>query len=327
MQLIVSHNKSNKHKIAIIAIVCILIAAIGVAIWHAIDEQNKLIWEEEHIDYPLHFEISAEGYDPATSSPIPIHIEGTDFENTAIAKDVLIGANGCDPVKLMRGTYSISVLSSPFLSDGRVFEFDKDAITTIEIMKPENEVAVSSNQENSSASDATVSITLSPLPASALTEDMINNTADRLSILGYDADAINKYKNVAFTTMKSEQLKAEMAAAKKRFSSSLAKLNAALEEDPRCVGTQMEMNEVSSEYRQKYDALVEDIYTYLQKTLPNDKVAKLNSSQAEWENRKEAAIIEAGNETAGGTIRPLAMNSTASEFDKERIQELLGYLN
>lgn len=327
MQLAVSHNKSNKTKITIIVIVCILLAAVGVTVWQAIDQQNKIIWEEEHLEYPLHFDIAAQGYDPATSSPIPIHIEGTDFENTSIAKDVLIGADGCEPVKLMRGTYSISVLASPFLSDGSMFEFDNNAITTVEIEKPDIGEAASSNQESNSISYITAPISLSPLPTAALTEDVIDHTADQLSALGYDVEAINKYKNAALSTMKSEQLKAELAAAKKRFSSSLAKLNATSKEDPRYAGTQSEMNEASNEYRQKYDALVEDIYVYLQKTLPNDKVTNLKSNQAQWEKRKDAAVEEEGNITAGGTIRPLAMHSTAITFDKERIQELLEYMN
>lgn len=327
MQSAVSHNKSNKTKITIIVIVCILLAAIGVVIWHAIDQQNKIIWEEEHLEYPLHFDIAAQGYDPTTSSPIPIHIEGTDFENASIAKDVLIGADGCEPVKLMRGTYSISVLASPFLSDGSMFEFDNNAITTVEIEKPDIGEAASSNQESNSISYITAPISLSPLPTAALTEDVIDHTADQLSALGYDVEAINKYKNAALSTMKSEQLKAELAAAKKRFSSSLAKLDATSKEDPRYAGTQSEMNEAYSEYRQKYDALVEDIYAYLQKTLPNDKVTNLKSNQVQWENKKDAAVEEEGNITAGGTIRPSAMHSTAITFDKERIQELLEYMN
>lgn len=327
MQSAVSHSKFNKTKITIIVIVCILLAVIGVVIWHAINQQNKIIWEEEHLEYPLHFDIAAQGYDPTTSSPIPIHIEGTDFENAPIAKDALIGADGCDSVKLMRGTYSISVLASPFLSDGSMFEFDNNAITTVEIVKPDIEEATSLNQESNSISYATVPISLSPLPAAALTEDVINHSIDQLSALDYDVEAINKYKNTALSTMKSEQLKAELAATKKRFTSSLAKLNATSKEDPRYAGTQSEMNEASTEYRQKYDALVKDIYVYLQKTLPNDKVANLKSNQAQWENKKDAAVEEEGNLTAGGTIRPTAMHLTAIKYDKERIQELLGYMD
>lgn len=327
MQPAVSHNKSNKTKITIIVIVCILLAAVGVTIWQAIDQQNKIIWEEEHIEYPLHFDISAQGYDPATSSPIPIHIEGTDFENTSIVKNVLIGADGCELVKLMRGTYSISVISSPFLADGNVFDFDSDAITTIEIVKPDIDETASSNQDNNSIPYTIVPINLSPLPAAALTEDVINHTADQLSALGYDVEAINKYKNAALSTMKSEQLKAELAAAKKRFSSSLTELNTSLGEDPRTGGNQMEMNEVSLEYREKYDALVENIYAYLLEVLPSNKVINLKGTQIEWEKQKEAAIAEVGNQTFGGTIRPLEMHSAAIRFDKERIQELLEYMN
>lgn len=304
-------KSSFKMRIAIIiAVVAILVAAIGAGAWYLIDQHNREIWEQEHKTYPVNISILSEGYDPETSSPIPVLIEGTDFEDNPVSIEALVGNADSENISLMRGNYTISVSSSPFLADGTMFD----------VSASEGEFEVVGDGETGQGN---VSLTMTQLNQSDLTEESIIEAKDKLVLLGFDESVANQYADAALKQVNEAKLVSQMADAKARFTAELEQLNSDFENDSRLVGSQMDMNTSAAEYRQKYDALVEDIYSYLTTVLTGDELASLESSQASWETEKETGSQAAGESSIGGTMHSLDVNTAAMDYDKERINELL----
>lgn len=304
-------KSSSKRKIAIIiAVVIILIAAIGAGAWYLIDQHNKEVWEQEHKTYPVNISILFEGYDPETSSPIPVLIGGTDFEGNSVSIEALVGNTDSEQISLMRGNYTISVSTSPFLADGTMFD----------VSASEGEFEVVGDGETGQGN---VSLTMTQLNPSDLTEENIVAAKDKLVSLGFNENTANQYADAALNQVNEVKLASQMADAKARFTAELEQLNSEFENDPRRAGTQMEMNTSAAEYHQKYDALVEDIYSYLTTVLTSNELASLESSQTSWEAEKEAGSQAAGERSIGGTMHPLDVNTAAMDYDKERINELL----
>lgn len=302
---------SSKKKIAIIAVaVVILIGAIGAGAWYLIDQHNKEIWEQEHKTYPVNISILSEGYNPETSSPIPVLIEGTDFEDNPVSMEALVGNADSENISLMRGNYTISVSSSPFLADGTMFDVSASG----------GEFEVVGDGETGQGN---VSLTMTQLNQSDLTEESIIEAKDKLVFLGFDESVANQYADAALKQVNEAKLVSQMADAKARFTAELEQLNSDFENDSRLMGSQMDMNTSAAEYRQKYDALVEDIYSYLTTVLTGDELASLESSQASWEAEKETGSQAAGESSIGGTMHSLDVNTAAMDYDKERINELL----
>lgn len=304
-------KSSSKKKIAIIAVVVvILIAAIGVGAWYLIDQHNKEVWEQEHKTYPVNISILSEGYDPETSSPIPVLIEGTDFENNSVSIEALVGSADSEQISLMRGNYTISVSASPFLADGTMFD----------ISGSEGNFEVVGDGKTGQGN---VSLAMTQLSPSDLTEENITAAKDKLVSLGFDENSADQYADAALNQVNEAKLASQMADAKAGFAAELERLNSEFENDSRLVGSQMDMNTSAAEYRQKYDALVEDIYSYLTTVLTGDELASLKASQASWEAEKETGSQAAGERSIGGTMHSLDVNTAAMNYDKERIDELL----
>lgn len=304
-------KKSSKKKIAvIITLAVVLIATIGAGTWYIIDQHNKEIWEQEHKTYPVTVSILSESYDPTTSSPIPVLIEGTDFEGNSVSTEALIGSATSEQISLMRGNYTISITSSPFLSDGSMFDVSASQ-GVFEVVG------------DGQTGQGSVSLNMTKLNPSDLTEEDISASKDKLISLGFDEGAANQYADAALNQVNETRLAAQMADAKAKFIAELNQLNSNFENDPCLSGTQMEMNTSAAEYRQQYDALVEDIYSFLTTMLTGDELADLQSSQTAWESEKETGSQAAGERSLGGTIHSLDINTAAMDYDKERINELL----
>ena len=54
---------------------------------------------------------------------------------------------------------------------------------------------------------------------------------------------------------------------------------------------------------------------------------KLLSEQRQWIKQKEAAAEDAGAAYEGGTLQSMAVSQKAAELTKERVYELLEYLD
>lgn len=91
--------------------------------------------------------------------------------------------------------------------------------------------------------------------------------------------------------------------------------------------SQSEMNAESYAVYQKWDKLLNEIYAYLKDTMTDSEFASLQKDELEWIKEKEAAIEEAASEWQGGTGEPLARNSVAIEYTKERCDYLMSLID
>lgn len=87
--------------------------------------------------------------------------------------------------------------------------------------------------------------------------------------------------------------------------------------------TQMEINQVSAEIYSRWDGLLNDVYQYLKSVLPSGEFAALKKEELAWIKRKEAAVAEEGEAWGSGSGRPMAENSVASDYTRERCYELI----
>lgn len=136
----------------------------------------------------------AEGYDSSTSTPIPVQIEGTDSEGNSVSTETLVGSNGAEPISLMRGNYTLSVTASPISEDGTMFDVSESA--------SEFEVVGDSNEGEG---QGRATITFSPIAVEAMTEDLVNASAEKLVELGYSQEEITKFTDAALTKIKDYQ--------------------------------------------------------------------------------------------------------------------------
>lgn len=236
-----TNKLTKKTKIIIAAVVATVLVLGGLLAWFLIDQHNKAVWEQEHKEYPLDLTIVADGYDAETSSPIPIQIEGTDFENNSVSIEALVSADMTEPIKLMRGIYTVSVSASPFLEDGSMFDVsagttdfevvgdsdsdDQAGATDEEDGASEEDQGGTSEGNQDSTSEGTVSknsasITIDPLPVEDMTEDMISASSDKLLSLGCSQETVTAFSDAAQAKLKAYQdelaaKKAEEEAAKK----------------------------------------------------------------------------------------------------------------
>lgn len=228
-----SHRLSKGQKIAIAVVAAVVVLGlIAAAVWHFTDQHNKQVWEQEHQTYAVSVSFNAQGYDPNTSTPIPVHVSGSDFEGNSVTEDHLIGGGSDDSISLMRGTYTISVSSSPFLQDGTIFDVsnakvdlevtgDVDQAGDADQGASSDDAGASQGDDASDAgatdgdasTDATATnaaITLVPLDPSTVTEDQINQAGDALVMAGVDQSTVQPFKDAAL--QKSEEVRQQAEA-------------------------------------------------------------------------------------------------------------------
>lgn len=87
--------------------------------------------------------------------------------------------------------------------------------------------------------------------------------------------------------------------------------------------SQAEMNMSSGEVFEKWDDLLNEVYDYLHDTMSTGEFSALEDSEMIWIAEKEAAQAAAADEYAGGSMAPLAYNTTGTEYTKERCYYLI----
>ncbi len=90
---------------------------------------------------------------------------------------------------------------------------------------------------------------------------------------------------------------------------------------------QQSMNKHSYEVFQRWDALLNEVYQYLKKTMPANEFQKLQEEEIQWIKEKEAAIKKAGAEYEGGSMQPLIENTTATNYTSSRCYYLISLIN
>ena len=96
-------------------------------------------------------------------------------------------------------------------------------------------------------------------------------------------------------------------------------LKAALQQDTL---KQSEMNMLSQQLYELWDGVLNDLWSKLQSSLPDEAFDKLLDEQIQWIEDKEAAIEEAGKDFEGGSLYPLITNGEAAAITEARVYEL-----
>lgn len=91
--------------------------------------------------------------------------------------------------------------------------------------------------------------------------------------------------------------------------------------------TQHEINIESNTVRKKWEALLAEVYEYLELSLPEDELEGLREDEIKWIAEKENAINEAAREWEGGSGEPMARNMAAVGCMKERFSYYISLLN
>lgn len=102
-----------------------------------------------------------------------------------------------------------------------------------------------------------------------------------------------------------------------------ATLEQSIENDPL---SQMELNEKSQYMYDEWDYVLNQLWKVLKRTLDADRMSALTDEQRAWIAEKEQAVDDAGAECEGGSMQPMVMNLRAAEMTKERVYELMEYL-
>ncbi|NCB93612.1 MAG: DUF1311 domain-containing protein [Clostridia bacterium] len=107
------------------------------------------------------------------------------------------------------------------------------------------------------------------------------------------------------------------------FRDKLAQIDAVYYQEDRYNVSQQEMNQTSYSDFQMYDALLNEIYQHLKAVLPSSQFETLKQEERQWIKDKEVAVAAAGAEFTGGTMQPLAENSAAISWTRDRISVLI----
>ena len=90
--------------------------------------------------------------------------------------------------------------------------------------------------------------------------------------------------------------------------------------------TQADMNVHSHELYMTWDDAINEIWALFDDTLDRDLFYDIQAEQIAWITEKELELQKIREEYQGGSITALACNTKAAEMTKERIYELLTYI-
>lgn len=90
--------------------------------------------------------------------------------------------------------------------------------------------------------------------------------------------------------------------------------------------TQADMNVHSHELYMTWDDAINEIWALFDETLDRDLFYDIQAEQIAWITEKETELQKIREEYQGGSITALACNTRAAEMTKERIYELLAYI-
>ena len=92
-------------------------------------------------------------------------------------------------------------------------------------------------------------------------------------------------------------------------------------------GPQMEMNISSGELYAEWDLLLNEVYQYLKKTKSSSAFKVIKDNEQKWIKQKETAVDNEYNSYQGGSMAPLAANSVAIQYTRERCRYLISLID
>ncbi len=89
--------------------------------------------------------------------------------------------------------------------------------------------------------------------------------------------------------------------------------------------TQADMNEAGQALYQVWDGALNRFWQTLKEHLPREEMETLTREQLDWIREKEAAVQAETGALEGGSLAGLAGSTVATEYTKDRLNELLDY--
>lgn len=90
--------------------------------------------------------------------------------------------------------------------------------------------------------------------------------------------------------------------------------------------SQSNMNILAKDIYLLWDDEINKIWGYLKDTLDKETMDQLTTEQREWIKMKESEVSKAGSEYEGGSIQPMIEYITAAEITRDRVYELIAYI-
>ncbi len=296
-------GKSKKPLIITLVIVIVLIIAgvAGFFIYQHIQDTKaeeerlaQLADEEAHRTQKVTISCTIPGYNASTSSPIPLAISGTDFEGNAVDEELAYTNDSNTPVELMRGTYDISITSSPILSDGTIFS-----------LSGAHASVVVSDTENGTTSAPKASFTLTAIDPLQVTDQEIQAAYDGLIACGVEQAKAQSFREAAEN--RRQTALDQKAAQEQQLQEQQAAAAAAQERSSKKTSFQNKLKEIPtnpSDPAQTYndlDALLNEVYQYLKTQLSEEEFKTLQTEELQWISDRDKAMDRAS--TTDGAAR------------------------
>lgn len=90
--------------------------------------------------------------------------------------------------------------------------------------------------------------------------------------------------------------------------------------------TQADLNSRSQDLYELWDFALNQLWDVLKQSKDSEEMEKLTSEQRAWIKEKEAAAKDAGAPYEGGSMQSMVISQKAAELTKERVYQLLEYL-
>lgn len=90
--------------------------------------------------------------------------------------------------------------------------------------------------------------------------------------------------------------------------------------------TQTDLNGKNQEIYELWDSALNQLWDVLKRSKTSQEMETLTAEQRQWIKEKEAAAEDAGAPYEGGTLQSMIISQKAAELTKERVYELLEYL-
>lgn len=150
--------------------------------------------------------------------------------------------------------------------------------------------------------------------------DLENVPETELPFYGlYNAERETGFSSCSYRALEAEeQVRAEVGKAEVRAADLKDKLQAAQ--------SQIELNEISGELYKMWDETLNSIWGILKESLDEKAMQILTKNERAWIAEKEAAVEEAGKAFEGGSMEVLEMNMKAADLTRDRVYDLMGYL-
>ena len=199
-------KKHRSHKGVVIAVVVALVACCaGAGIWYKMDQDR--LYRERTAEVSVPIEIDAPNY-TSDATRIPIRIQGTTSTGEDIDKTVYIGMDDSS-IDIAPGSYELTVVASPILEDGSLYEVPADSVS-LEVPEGTQNTSgsgSSGNADSSTEQEQSPTIALTPISdQSSVTDEQIEAAKEAAAADPEDGGKAETLAQAA-TSLRDEEVK------------------------------------------------------------------------------------------------------------------------